>query len=71
MSPEETRAFVEQQFNTFREIADKLGMVVRVTGDGHATLPGPASLTSSKSAGLPLPLTGGLALAGPFLPFPE
>ena len=29
MSPEETRAFVEQQFNTFREIADKLGMVVR------------------------------------------
>ena len=29
MSPEETRVFVEQQFHTFREIADKLGMVVR------------------------------------------
>lgn len=29
MSPEDTRAFVEAQFNTFRGIADKLGMVVR------------------------------------------
>lgn len=29
MSPEDTRVFVEQQFNTFRTIADKLGMVVR------------------------------------------
>lgn len=29
MSPEDTRVFVEQQFNTFRVIADKLGMVVR------------------------------------------
>ncbi|MGB7271543.1 MAG: tripartite tricarboxylate transporter substrate binding protein [Albidovulum sp.] len=29
MSPDETRVFVEQQFNTFRTIADKLGMVVR------------------------------------------
>ncbi|MCE2522742.1 MAG: tripartite tricarboxylate transporter substrate binding protein [Rhodobacteraceae bacterium] len=29
MSPEDTRAFVEQQFNTFRVIADKLSMVVR------------------------------------------
>lgn len=29
MSPDETRAFVEAQYNTFREIADKLGMVVR------------------------------------------
>ena len=29
MSPEDTRTFVEQQFNTFREIAGKLGMVVR------------------------------------------
>lgn len=29
MSPEDTRAFVEAQFNTFRDVADKLGMVVR------------------------------------------
>ena len=29
MSPEETRAFVEQQFNTFRVVANKLDMVVR------------------------------------------
>ena len=29
MTPDETRAFVEAQFNTFRGIADKLGMVVR------------------------------------------
>ena len=29
MSPEDTRVFVEQQFHTFREIADALGMVVR------------------------------------------
>ena len=29
LSPEETRTFVEQQFNTFRVIADKLDMVVR------------------------------------------
>ncbi len=29
LSPEETRAFVEKQFNTFRDVADKLGMVVR------------------------------------------
>lgn len=29
LSPEETRAFVEAQFNTFRSVADKLGMVVR------------------------------------------
>ena len=29
MSPEDTRTFVEEQFNTFRGIADKLDMVVR------------------------------------------
>ena len=29
MSPEETRAFVEKQYQTFNEVADKLGMVVR------------------------------------------
>ena len=29
MSPDDTRVFVEQQFNTFRDVADKLGMVVR------------------------------------------
>ncbi|MEM6759086.1 MAG: tripartite tricarboxylate transporter substrate binding protein [Pseudomonadota bacterium] len=29
MSPDDTRAFVEAQFNTFRVVADKLGMVVR------------------------------------------
>ncbi len=29
MSPEDTKAFVEAQFNTFRTVADKLGMVVR------------------------------------------
>lgn len=29
MNPDETRAFVEAQFNTFRTIAEKLGMVVR------------------------------------------
>lgn len=29
MSPEDTKAFVEKQYNTFRGIADKLGMVVR------------------------------------------
>jgi tripartite-type tricarboxylate transporter receptor subunit TctC len=29
MSQEETRAFVEGQYNTFRNVADKLGMVVR------------------------------------------
>jgi tripartite-type tricarboxylate transporter receptor subunit TctC len=29
MSPQDTRVFVEQQFNTFRVIADKLDMVVR------------------------------------------
>ncbi len=29
MSMEDTRAFVEQQFNSFRVIADKLGLVVR------------------------------------------
>lgn len=29
MLPDETRAFVEQQFNTFRAVADKLDMVVR------------------------------------------
>lgn len=29
MSPEETKAFVETQFNSFRKVADKLGMVVR------------------------------------------
>jgi putative tricarboxylic transport membrane protein len=29
MSPDETRAFVEQQFSTFRTIADELDMVVR------------------------------------------
>lgn len=29
LSPEDTRAFVEQQYNTFNTVADKLGMVVR------------------------------------------
>lgn len=29
MSPEDTRAFVRQQYNTFHEIANKLGMIVR------------------------------------------
>lgn len=29
LTPDETRAFVENQFNTFRKVADKLGMVVR------------------------------------------
>lgn len=29
MSPEDTMTFVESQFNTFREVADKLDMVVR------------------------------------------
>lgn len=29
LSPNDTRAFVENQFNTFRSVADKLGMVVR------------------------------------------
>ena len=29
MSPDETRTFVEKQYQTFNEVADKLGMVVR------------------------------------------
>lgn len=29
LTPDETKAFVEQQFNTFRAVADKLDMVVR------------------------------------------
>lgn len=29
LSPEDTKAFVEAQYNTFRAVADKLGMVVR------------------------------------------
>ena len=29
MSPDDTKVFVEKQFNSFRKVADKLGMVVR------------------------------------------